>query len=344
MPVHEELGRNDVELLAHVLADAHHLAAAVRSRAHGVFGLVTMLDPAQMLGQRLALGAAALVVCCLALRGLALELLELRLEARLVIGHGLFEQAPLLGAHRLGLGTELPGLQPGELEGDLLQLGGLEPQLGLLALELARLLLDCARLMRDALVALLQVLALLAQLPQHPPASVVIAWLRPFRSASTIMSTSSMERHRAAFHAVVIGDLPIAPTEPCSHVRMTAICSRRCHGSPSTSALNCACVSVAVATDPSRGQRKRPWFTRRAAHHMPKPSCTSSLMRVPRTLENRYPWGTGRAGTCTTRARSPSAPARMSDGSTASHTASIRHRSQSQPQRTRRPPGPARRC
>ena len=75
-----------------------------------------------------------------------MELLELRLQARLVLGHRLFEQAPLLGAHRLGLGAELPGLQPGELEGDLLQLGGLEPQLGLLALELAGLLLDRARL------------------------------------------------------------------------------------------------------------------------------------------------------------------------------------------------------
>src|SRR5438034_6841590 len=38
---------------------------------------------------------------------------------------------------------------------------------------------------------------------------------------------------------------------------------------------------------PWRGQMKRPWFKRLAAHHTPKPSCTSSLMRVPRALANR---------------------------------------------------------
>ena len=54
--------------------------------------------------------------------------------------------------------------------------------------------------------------------------------------------------------------------------------------------LGGASVSVAGAADPSRGQMKRPWFKRRAAHHTPKPSCTSSLMRVPRALANRYPW------------------------------------------------------
>ena len=134
-----------------------------------------MLDAAQMVGQQLALGPAATVVGCFALRGPTLELLQLRLQARLVLGDRLFEEAPLLGAHRLGLGTELPRPQPCQIEGDLLQLGGLELQLGVLALELVglmldrdRLLCDLARLLRNALVALLQELPVLAQLPQHP--------------------------------------------------------------------------------------------------------------------------------------------------------------------------------
>ena len=37
----------------------------------------------------------------------------------------------------------------------------------------------------------------------------------------------------------------------------------------------------------SCGHAKRPAFSRRAAHHTPKPSCTSSLMRVARALANR---------------------------------------------------------
>ena len=56
VPVHEELRRHDVQPLADVLADAHHRLAAVRCRAGGVLGLVVVLDAAQMLGQRLALG------------------------------------------------------------------------------------------------------------------------------------------------------------------------------------------------------------------------------------------------------------------------------------------------
>ena len=52
--VHEELRRHDVQAFAHVLADAGHRLAAVRCLAGGVFGLVTVLDATQVLGQRLA--------------------------------------------------------------------------------------------------------------------------------------------------------------------------------------------------------------------------------------------------------------------------------------------------
>jgi hypothetical protein len=50
------------------------------------------------------------------LRLLALQLLQLSLQAGLVLGQRLLEQAALLRAHRLGLGTELPGLQSRQLE------------------------------------------------------------------------------------------------------------------------------------------------------------------------------------------------------------------------------------
>lgn len=62
----------------------------------------------------------------------------------------------------------------------------------------------------------------------------------------------------------------------------------RSHGRPRTNALNCALVS-----DKDRGdvgvagtQAKRPTLSRRAAHQIPKPSCTINLMRVPRALAN----------------------------------------------------------
>jgi hypothetical protein len=46
-------------------------------------------------------------------------------------------------------------------------------------------------------------------------------------------------------------------------------------------------LSDSGAAAASRGHTKRPAFRRRAAHHTPKPSCTSNLMRVARALANR---------------------------------------------------------
>lgn len=125
LPLHEELRRNDVQPLADVLAHALHRLAAF---ARGVLGFDAMVHAWQMIGQRLALGAALvswLVRLWGRARGLLRGLLQrrkLRLQAGLVGGQGLGEQLPLLGGHPLGLGAELPGLQPGELEGDLLDL------------------------------------------------------------------------------------------------------------------------------------------------------------------------------------------------------------------------------
>jgi hypothetical protein len=81
-----------------------------------------------VLRQCFALGAAALLVlgCASAwgaVRGAALQGSELRLQARVVGGEGLFEDLALLGVHGFGLGTEPPGLELGELERDALDLG-----------------------------------------------------------------------------------------------------------------------------------------------------------------------------------------------------------------------------
>ena len=89
--------------------------------------------------------------------GGALQGRELSLQAGLVGGQRLLEQAALLGVHGLGLGAELPGPQLRQLEGDLLYLG-VSP-------------LDGLRLRVNAL-------ALLAKLRQQLPGKCLeLAWL-----------------------------------------------------------------------------------------------------------------------------------------------------------------------
>ena len=56
MAVHEELRRNNVQALAHVLANTHHGLAAAARRA---LWLVVVFHPLEMLWQSLALGLAA---------------------------------------------------------------------------------------------------------------------------------------------------------------------------------------------------------------------------------------------------------------------------------------------
>ena len=58
MPVHEELGRRNVKLLANVFADLDQLAAALAAAAG--LGFVAVFDARQMLRQGLATGTLAL--------------------------------------------------------------------------------------------------------------------------------------------------------------------------------------------------------------------------------------------------------------------------------------------
>jgi hypothetical protein len=141
--VHEELCRNDVQLLADVLAHALHRLGAVGVRAGGVGRLVVVLDALQVLGQLLATRAARGVLghhgC---LRQLGLQRRQLRLQAGFVLGQGLGKQRALLRRHGFALGAELPALQARELQVELLQLRIAPDDLAALAFDLACLLLD----------------------------------------------------------------------------------------------------------------------------------------------------------------------------------------------------------
>ena len=150
--MHEELRRDDVELLTDVLAHAHHRAATVGRGAGGVLGLVAVLHALQVFGQRLA---ARLARCrlgwCLGLGQAGLQGGQLRLQAGLVLGQRFLEQLTLLGRHGLGLGAELPALQARELEVDLLQLHIAPGDLAVLARELVILALQRLVLPLDVL-------------------------------------------------------------------------------------------------------------------------------------------------------------------------------------------------
>ena len=110
--------------LADVPADAHHGLAAALGGAGGVLGLDALLHARQVRRQRLALGLAAgfLVWRRGPAAGLRLQGGKLGFQAGLVGGQRLLEDLALLGVHALGLGAELPGLQPRQLEGDALDL------------------------------------------------------------------------------------------------------------------------------------------------------------------------------------------------------------------------------
>jgi hypothetical protein len=138
--VHEELGRHDVQPLGDVFTDALHGPPAAVLLAVGAVGLVVVLDTAQMFGQciaaglarrRLGLGAGGR---CGGL-SFAAQPFELRAQAGLVLGQRLLEQAPLVGAHGLGLRAVGPALQARQLEVDLLDLGLAQRDLAVLALQ-----------------------------------------------------------------------------------------------------------------------------------------------------------------------------------------------------------------
>lgn len=95
-------------------------------------------------------------------------------------------------------------------------------------------------------------------------------------------------------------------------------------GKPSTSASSCTRLSVSV---PSTlwGQMNLPRCSRLAASQMPIPSCTSTFIRLALRLAKRYAVrGCVAPKTFTTRASVDSVPARMSSGSTAIPTESMR--------------------
>jgi hypothetical protein len=136
--VHKEPGGHDVELLADVLAHAHH---RLTTAAGGAFGLVTVFDARQVLRQGLAFGLTpGFSGGGLAGRAaLPLQGFELGLQAGLVGGQRFLEQLALLGAHALGPGTKAPGLQAREfvrdaLDFDVAPLDGLCLGLDVLAL------------------------------------------------------------------------------------------------------------------------------------------------------------------------------------------------------------------
>ena len=116
-----------------------------------VFSGSPVLDAPQVIGQDRAPRLALELLVgrwrrCLA--ALALQGLQLGLEAGLVFGECLFEHLALLGVHAFGLGTEPVGLQATELERDPFDLHVLE--------------LDRLRLLGDLFVPLVKLLALLA--------------------------------------------------------------------------------------------------------------------------------------------------------------------------------------
>ena len=120
----------------------------------GVLGLDALVHARQMGRQCLALGLAAwLLVGCTGAWGGVLQSLELGLKARLVGGQRLLEDVALLGVHGFSFGAELPGLQPGQLERD--------------ALDLRVPPLDGLGLGVDALALLADVLALLSDVGEQ---------------------------------------------------------------------------------------------------------------------------------------------------------------------------------
>jgi hypothetical protein len=291
--VHEELGRHDVQPLGDVLADARHRLPAPFVRAGGVLGLVAVLHPAQVRRQRLAPGAARRRLGL----GLAFgaQLLERGLQARLVLDERLLEQAALLGAHRLGPGAELPALEARELELELLQPGLTQRDLAVLALQQFVALGELALALGEAALVLGQRAVLLLDVALHLLDERQCLGRQALQVHRRKVAHAEHARHRAAADGLAPSAHAMSTEArvargPSAQARViTLISSRRCHGSPSTRASNCARVSSSAGDTvaPAGSHAKRPACSRRDAHQMPKPSCTSSFSRVARALANR---------------------------------------------------------
>jgi len=194
--VHEELGRHDVQALADLLADARHRAPAAGLRAVGALGLVVVFHTTQVRGERVAarptcgrLGRCARGGCAGCSRGgFTPKPLQLLAQARLVLGQRLLEQAALLGVHSFGLGAELPALEPGQLEGDLLDLGLAQCDLAVLALQ-QRVALD------QQLLLVLQALAQLGD--QRGCLGGQPGWIRRRKSGKSARAKHAVHGARA---------------------------------------------------------------------------------------------------------------------------------------------------
>ena len=93
---------------------------------------------------------------------------QLRLQRSFVLGQCLGEQCSLLRRHGFGLGAELPTLQPGELDVDLLQPSIAESDLAVLALELALFALELAILALELAILAFDRMRLLLDVLAHP--------------------------------------------------------------------------------------------------------------------------------------------------------------------------------
>jgi len=142
MALHREGAGRVVQLLADVLADALHLAAAGARRA---LGFVLDLHAWQMCGQR---GATRLGLGCVGgvgwLGWCRAQRLQFGLQGGQIRVQRLFEQAALIGVQLLALGGKLHTLVAGNLVREQVDLGLLEVDLLILA--------DQALLMRSKLL------------------------------------------------------------------------------------------------------------------------------------------------------------------------------------------------
>ena len=125
MALDEELGRDDAELLGHVLADPHQRLTTLPTGAG--FGLVQVLDTRQLLGQGLTAGAFAFRFLGGREMGPHLGRLALFVQAGFagseVGGQGFVEEVPCGGGQGLALDAEFHPPQIGQFEGQLLDLG-----------------------------------------------------------------------------------------------------------------------------------------------------------------------------------------------------------------------------
>ena len=153
------------------------------------------------------------------------QCIELGLQTSLVLGQGLLEQTPLVGAHGLGLGAELPTLQARQLKLHLLQLGLAQRDLAVLACNLSILVLQLASLLLDVF--------------EHLPGQRRNGIRRQtLQVMGREVAQVEHEGHRAR-HCMAAPSAQLPLPTCCAHARqMRCSSGRRCQGRPSTRASN----------------------------------------------------------------------------------------------------------